>query len=98
MSHGTIAAAHTKFDIFDLLPMRGGIERILKILAVAGFNPIHQPVPNKIALLITHVIAAAVCITDETGGIEHQNHALRSIQNLLIKIALALQLRLKCSL
>ena len=78
--------------------MRSGIQGVLKILAMTRLNPVHQPVSNKIAFLITHFIAAAVRITDESGGIQHQDHALRSVQNLLIEIALALQLRLKCSL
>ena len=51
--------------------------------------------PNQLAFLIACFIAAPVRVTDQPRRIEHQNHALRCIQNLLIEVAFPLQLRLK---
>lgn len=50
---------------------------------------------DQFLLAIAGFEAAAVGIADEAGSIENQNHTLRSVEDLLIEIALALQLRLE---
>ncbi len=51
--------------------------------------------PDQFILAISCFIATPVRIADQPRRIQHQNHALRSIQNFLVEIALALQLRLE---
>ena len=46
-------------------------------------------------LLIAHVIPAPVGVTDQTGGVGHQDQALGIVQDLAGEIALALQFGLK---
>ena len=51
--------------------------------------------PDQFVFAVARFEAAPVRVTDKPSGIEHQDHALRGIQDLLIEVAFPLQLRLE---
>ncbi len=53
---------------------------------------------DQFVFAVAGLKAAAVCIADQAGGVEDQDHALRGVEDFLVEVALALQLRLKGSL
>ena len=77
------------------MSVRRRLQCRVEIFPVRSFHPVHQPVPDHFAFLITCFIAAPVRITDQSRRIQHQDHALRRIQDLLIEVPFPLQLRLK---
>ena len=81
--------------VFHLLSVRGRLKRRLEILPVRGLHPIHKPVSDQLIFPIPRFVAPPVGVADQSRRIQHQNHALRGIENLLVEVALALQLRLK---
>ena len=95
MPHRGVAAPHAQLQILDLLPVRGRLQRRLKVAPVRAFHPIHQPMTNQFVFAIARFVTTPVRIADKPCCIEHENHALGRVQNFLIKIALPLQLRLE---
>ena len=95
MAHRAVASFCAQFEVFHLMPVRRGLQRRFEICAMRGLHPVHQPVPDQFALLIARFVAAAVRVTDQSGRIEHQDHALRGVQDFLVEVSFALQLRLK---
>ena len=51
--------------------------------------------PDQFALLVARFVTPLVRIADQPRGVQHQDHALRGVQNLLIEVPFPLQLRLK---
>ena len=51
--------------------------------------------PDHLLFQIPRFITAPVCVADQPRRIQHQDHALRGIQDLLVEVALPLQLRLE---
>ena len=84
-----------RLQIFDLVAVRGGFQRSFETLAVGWFDPIDQAMTDQFVFAIARFEAAAVGVADQAGGVEHQDHALRGIQDLLVEVALALELRLE---
>ncbi len=95
MPHRSVAAPHPQFQILHLMPIRCSFQRRIEIFPVRSLHPVHQPVPDQFAFLVTRFIAPPVRVANQPRRIQHQNHALRGIQNLLIEIPFPLQLRLK---
>ena len=93
--HRFIAAPHLQFEVLHLLPVRRRLQGRLEILPVRRLHPIDQPVPDQFIFTVSGFVTPPVGIADQARRIQHQNHALRGIQNLLVEVALALQLRLK---
>ena len=52
-------------------------------------NHFNQRTAQQVRLFVSSLKAAPVCITDQSHGIEHQNHALCVVQDVAIEIALA---------
>ena len=80
------------------MSVRRRFQSRVEIFPVRSFHPVHQPVPDQFAFLVAYFVAPPVGVADQPRRIQHQNHALRRIQDLLIEIAFPLQLRLKCLL
>src|SRR5260370_27319836 len=53
---------------------------------------------KKLRFAVSHLETPRIRVTDQSGSIEHEDHALRVIQDFLVEIALALKLRLVGSL
>ena len=72
------------------MPVGRRFQRGVEIRPMGRLHPVHQPVPNQFAFLVACFVAAPVGVTDQPCRIQHQNHALCGIQDLLIKIAFPL--------
>ena len=89
LSGGAAATEERDFQIIERGALQGALERFGKERPARGRDEFHQRLTQQILFAVAGLEAAAVGVTDQTGGIEHQDHALRVIQNVLVEIALA---------
>src|SRR6516162_8582933 len=95
MAHRAVASFYAQFQVVYLLALRRRLQSIFEILPVRRLYPFHQPVAGQFLFAVTGFEAAPVRIADQSGSVQHKNHALRGIEYLLIEVSFALELRLK---
>ena len=95
MAHRIVAAPHAQLQIFDLLTVRRRFQRSFELRPMRRFHPIHQPVADHLVFPVARLVTPRVGIRDETCRVQHQDHALRRVQDFLVEVALALQLSLE---
>src|SRR5437899_9230211 len=90
-----IATHYRKFQVFTLLAQHSGLERICEFTTASVRHDLAQAVADKLrGAEITRFETAPVGIAHKSGGVCHQDHALRVVEDLDIEIALTLQLSL----
>src|SRR6266404_7528863 len=88
-----VAADDGKLQIFALLAKNCRFEGVGELSPAAVRNDLTQTMANQLrGTEFTRFEAATVGVTDKTGRVRHHDHALGVVQDLDIKVALALQL------
>src|SRR5258708_15824130 len=96
LARGAVAAHNHQVQVVCLQAMQAGLKGFGKGRLVQRRNDVVQAVSHQLVLVeTTGLIAAAVGITDQAGGVRYQNHGLGVVQDLAGKVALPLKLRLE---
>ena len=87
---------HRQLQVVHLAAGQGFRQGIDERLPPSGRDQFHQLASEQVFLGVTAGFKAAlVGVADEPGGIDHQDHALRVVQDLVVEVALALQFGLE---
>ena len=75
--------------LIDRASLKRSVESLLENGASRRRDHFHQRMPQQILFPISRFEAAAIGVADELCRVEHENHALRVVQNVAIEISLA---------
>src|SRR6266568_7489090 len=93
-----VPAAEGELQVVHLHSIRSCLQCCFEILPPRRAHPFHQAMSKELLFAVSHLETPRIRVTDQSGSIEHENHALRVIQDFLVEIALALKLCLVGSL
>src|SRR5260370_41491634 len=93
-----VPPAEGELQVVHLHSIRSCLQCGFEILPPRRAHPFHQAMSKELLFAVSHLERTRIRVTDQSGSIEHENHALRVIQDFLVEIALALKLRLVSSL